>query len=62
MNLLFLIIITLFLVLPAVFCLFSGGLLTFIGIAALIIWLYFIYLIIDEYRKCIKGFDDEENP
>ncbi|MGI5824554.1 MAG: hypothetical protein ACOX7J_03185 [Bacillota bacterium] len=62
MNMLFLAVICLFLALPAVFCIFSGGFVSVVGILALIVWGYLLWLVLDEYRRCKNGWEDEENP
>ena len=61
MNLLILFAVCLILFLPAVFCIIAGGLMTAVGILALAVWGYLLWLVIAEYRECKNGCD-EENP
>ena len=59
MNLIIFAIIAL-LLLPAILCLFCGGIGIVIGIAALAGWAYLLGLVIFEYRRCRGGICDEE--
>lgn len=60
MNLIIFAIIALLLLLPAILCLFCGGIGIVIGIAALAVWAYLLGLVIFEYRRCRGGICDEE--